>query len=87
MEGKIGLEPGVPKGGILFPYICNLRVEILLLKITYTNTMTFATHEACSQSYAEDIFIKRIEQNFGNLVKIIANFSKISGLHANWVLY
>ena len=36
---KITLEQGVPQGDVLSPYIFNIAVEFLLLKITNTNTI------------------------------------------------
>jgi hypothetical protein len=63
-------------------------VEILLLKISYTDSLeglTFAKTEARSETYADDttIIVKRSEANLRALIKIIKDFSKISGLHAN----
>ena len=39
MGEKITLEQGVPQGDVLSPYIFNIAVEFLLLKITHTNTL------------------------------------------------
>ena len=88
MEEKIILEQGVPQGDILSPYIFNICVEILLLKITQTDKLdgvTFAKVESRCEAYADDttIVIKRTEENLRNLVTIIRDFAKISGLHAN----
>ena len=88
MEEKIHLEQGVPQGDILSPYIFNICVEILLLKITMTNKLegvTFAKVESRCEAYADDttIVIKRTEENLRNLVTIIKDFANISGLHAN----
>ena len=88
MGEKITLEQGVPQGDVLSPYIFNIAVEFLLLKITHTNTIEgvkFARWEYRAETYADDttIFIKRSEDNLRNLVKIITDFAKISGLHAN----
>ena len=70
------------------PYILNIAVEFLLMKITHTSTIEgikFARTESRVETYADDttIIIKRTEENLRNLVKIIQDFSKISGLHAN----
>jgi retron-type reverse transcriptase len=88
MGEKIILEQGVPQGDVLSPYIFNIAVEFLLMKITHTNTIEgvkFARWEYRAETYADDttIFIKRTEENLRNLVKIITDFSKISRLHAN----
>ena len=85
MGEKIILEQGVPQGDVL---IFNIAVEFLLMKITYTSTIKgikFARTESRAETYADDttIIIKRTEENLRNLVKIIQDFSKISGLHAN----
>ena len=63
-------------------------MEILLLKITQTDKLdgvTFAKVESRCEAYADDttIVIKRTEENLRNLVTIIRDFAKISGLHAN----
>jgi hypothetical protein len=89
MEEKIKLEPEVPQGDFLTLYFFNFCVEILLIKISYTSTLeglTFARSEARSETYADDttIIIKRTEAKLRNLIKIITNFSKISGLRANF---
>ena len=43
MEEKILLEQGVPQGDILSPYIFNICVDILLLKITQTDRLERVT--------------------------------------------
>ena len=63
-------------------------MEILLLKITKTDKLegvTFAKVESRCEAYADDttIVIKRTEENLRNLITIIKDFAKISGLHAN----
>ena len=73
---------------VLSPYIFNISAEFLLMKITYTSTVEgikFARTESRAETYEDDttIIIKRTEENLRNLVKIIQDFSKISGLHAN----
>ena len=88
MGEKITLEQGVPQGDVLSPYIFNIAVEFLLMKITNTNTIEgvkFARWEYRAETYADDttIFIKRSAENLRNLVRIITDFSKISGLQAN----
>ena len=57
IEEKILLEKEVPQGDILSPNIFNLCVEILLLKITKTDSLegeTFAKVEARFEAYADD---------------------------------
>ena len=88
LSDKIVLEQGVPQGDVLSPYIFNICVEILLLKITKTKLISgikIANVESKAECYADDttILILRTEQNLRNLVKIIQDFAKISGLHAN----
>ena len=88
LEEKIYLQQGVPQGDILSPLIFILVVEFLLLKIGYTKTVKgvfFPNGEARAEAYADDttIGISRSPENLSNLVKIINNFTLISGLHAN----
>ena len=88
MGEKITLEQGVPQGDVLSPYIFNIAVEFLLMKITNTNTIEgvkFARWEYRAETYADDttIFIKRSADNLRNLFRIITDFSKISGLQSN----
>ena len=88
MGEKIILEQGVPQGDVLSPYIFNIAVEFLLMKISNTSSIEgikFARNECRAETYADDttIIIKRTEANLRNLVKIIQDFAKISGLRAN----
>ena len=88
MGEKITLEQGVPQGDVLSPYIFNIAVEFLLMKISNTSSIEgikFARNECRAKTYADDttIIIKRTESNLRNLVKIIQDFAKISGLRAN----
>lgn len=88
LSDKIVLQQGVPQGDVLSPYIFNICVEVLLMKITKTKLITgikIAGIETKAEAYADDttILIERSEQNLRNLVKIIQDFAKISGLHAN----
>ena len=88
LSEKISLEQGVPQGDVLSPYIFNIAVEFLLMKITHTRSiegLTFAKYDCRAETYADDttIIIKRTEENLRNLIQIIQDFSLISGLHAN----
>ena len=88
LSEKISLEQGVPQGDVLSPYIFNIAVEFLLMKITHTSKIEgihFANYDCRAETYADDttIIIKRTEENLRNLIKIIQDFSFISGLHAN----
>ena len=58
------------------------------MKITHTSLIEgikFARMESRAETYADDttIIIKRTEANLRNLVNIIQNFAKVSGLQAN----
>ena len=81
MGEKIILEQWVPQGDVLSPYIFNIAVEFLLMKITYTSTIKgikFARTESRAETFADDttIIIKRTKENLRKLVKIIQDFSK-----------
>merc|ERR1711867_267467 len=88
MEEKIELQQGVPQGDMLSPLIFNIVVEFLLLKIGYTNSLEgvfLPTGESRVESYADDtsIGINRDENNLRQLINIINDFKKVSGLSAN----
>ena len=58
------------------------------MKICHTKELEgvkYANREARAECFADDttVFIKRTEKNLRALVKIITDFSKISGLKAN----
>ena len=64
---KISLEQGVPQRNVLSPYIFNIAVEILLMKITHTSKIEgikFAKYESRAETYVDDttIIIKRTEK-------------------------
>ena len=81
-------EQGVPQGDIISPYIFILAVEILLIKINFTNNLkgiTYGSTESRSETFADDttIFIERKEIYLENVLKYLEQFSMISGLHCN----
>ena len=80
LSNKITLKQGVPQGDVLSPYIFNICVEILLLKITNSlEGITIAKEEARAETYADDttIIIKRNEESLRTLIRIIKDFSKL----------
>ena len=88
LTDKIILEQGVPQGDIISPYLFIIMVEILLIKISYTQHITgitYAKHEARAETFADDttLFMERNEQNLRNATKYIQHFHQISGLACN----
>ena len=88
LHGYIGESTRLEHGDVLSPYIFKICVEILLLKICYTKELEgvkFAKRESRAECFADytRVLIKRREKNLKALVKIITDFSKISGLQAN----
>ena len=88
MEEKIALQQGVPQGDILSPLIFNIVVEMLLLKVGFSDSLEgvfFPIGESRVEAYADDttIGIKRDEPNLRALIKIINDFQRLSGLAAN----
>ena len=85
---KIYLDQGVPQGDVLSPYIFILVVEILLIKINFTSQLkgiNYSKKESRSETYADDttIFLTRSTSNLENCVKILKDFTTLSGLHCN----
>ena len=85
---NIKLQQGVPQGDVVSPYIFILMVEILLIKINYTNRIkgiTFAKHESRSETFADDttVLIERKEEYLRFAMKFIRMFHNISGLSCN----
>ena len=88
LTSKIVLEKGVPQGDMVSPYIFIVIVELLLIKINHTSSITgirFAKDEGRSETFADNttIYMERSEANLRNCINIISNFAKISGLHCN----
>ena len=88
LTSQIFLEQGVPQGDVVSPYIFIVIVELLLIKINYTSSITgirFAKDEGRSETFADDttIFMERSEANLRNCISIISHFAKISGLACN----
>ena len=85
---KINLEQGVPQGDVISPYIFILVVEILLIKINFTSHLkgiNYSKTESRSETFADDttIFLTRSSANLENCVKILKDFTNLSGLHCN----
>ena len=88
MTEKINLEQGVPQGDVISPYIFILVVEILLIKINFTSHLkgiNYSKTESRSETFADDttIFLTRSSANLENCVKILKDFTNLSGLHCN----
>ena len=63
-------------------------VEILLIKINFTSHLkgiNYSKNESRSETYADDttIFLTRSTSNLENCVKILKDFTTLSGLHCN----
>ena len=88
LTDQVKLDQGVPQGDIISPFIFILCVEILLIKITKTKHIqgiTYGTKEDRANTYADDttFFMLRTENNLRNTMKILNDFSSLSGLQCN----
>merc|ERR1712082_37520 len=89
MGGHLTLKILMAQGDIISPFIFNIAVEILLIKITrsrHIKGIKLQTEEEIkAQTFADDtsLLIERCEASLKGCVNFINSFSKISGLHAN----
>ena len=86
LTDRIILQQCVPQGDVVSPYVFIVIVELIIIKINYTKSITgikFAKHEGRSETFVDDttIYMSRTEANLRNCLKIINDFAKMSGLH------